>query len=328
MLVLAPGRLAQRRPRLDRDMAVGLGRQGQHDLGGVDIGLDPGQTLRDSLLAHLAVQLFEELDLFLGVPADALAAVADFGHQRTERGELLVGVGIVALDHHHVRHGLAWNRRAFALFPVFHIGRLRQLRRRVVQGRHQDEVALHTELAFGDFGEFLRDPLENLPVAAGFPHRVDSGGQRVNEGVHVRSVKIVLLVPGCRRQHDVGVEAGGRHAEIERDQEVELAFRRNVVPGNLDRFLPTGFAQLLALHAVLGAQQVLQEIFVTLAARTQEIRAPDKQIARPVPGIVGILAGQAQSAGLERFDRRLDRIFVAGGPGYLKRIFLELRGRG
>ena len=63
-----------------------------------------------------------------------------------------------------------------------------------------------------------------------FPDRIDRRRQRMDEGVHVGGVEVVLLVPGRRRQHDVGIHAGRRHAEIERDQQVELSFRRLVVP--------------------------------------------------------------------------------------------------
>ena len=93
--------------------------------------------------------------------------------------------------------------------------------------------------------------------------------QRMDEGMHVGGVEIVLLVPGRRRQHDVGIEAGRRHAEIERDQQVELSFRRLVVPGDLARLSLAVLAEVLALHAVLGAEQVLEEIFVALAATSR-----------------------------------------------------------
>ena len=169
----------------------------------------------------------------LGVPGDALAAVADLGHQRAERGELLVGVRVVALDHRHLRRGLAGHELALALLPVLDVERLRQLGRRVVQRRRQHQVLLDAEVADADLGELLRDALVDLPVAPRLPHRVDRRRQRVDERVHVGGVEVVLLVPGRRRQHDVRVQAGRRHAEVERHQQVELAFRRLVVPDDL-----------------------------------------------------------------------------------------------
>ncbi len=46
--VVAPGDLAQRLPGLDGDMAVGLRRQLQDDLAGVDVGLDLRHALRST----------------------------------------------------------------------------------------------------------------------------------------------------------------------------------------------------------------------------------------------------------------------------------------
>ena len=56
MRVLAPGEAAQRLPGLDRDLAVGLGRQRQDHLGGVDVGLDLRQPLGRPLVGDDAVQ--------------------------------------------------------------------------------------------------------------------------------------------------------------------------------------------------------------------------------------------------------------------------------
>jgi hypothetical protein len=57
-----------------------------------------------------AVELLQQLDLVAGRPGDAFDAVAELVHQRTERGEALVDVGIVAFDDRDGRHGLAGDR--------------------------------------------------------------------------------------------------------------------------------------------------------------------------------------------------------------------------
>ena len=151
----------------------------------------------------------------------------------------------------------------------------------------------------------------------------------MDEGVHVGCVEIVLLVPGGGRQHDVGVDAGGRHAEVERDQQVELSLRRGVVPGDLLRLAPAVLAQILALHAVRGAEEMLEEILVTLAGRAEQVGAPDEQVARPVVGMVGILAGHPQLSRLERPGDVVLRL----DPGGLRprrdreRVLPELRRR-
>ena len=48
--------------------------------------------------------------------------------------------------------------------------------------------------------------------------------------------------------------------------------------------------------AVERSDQMLEEIFVTLAARAEHVRAPEEHVARPVDGIVGIEAGGLQLA--------------------------------
>ena len=55
---------------------------------------------------------------------------------------------------------------------------------------------------------------------------------------------------------------------------------------DLHRLLLAVLAEILAHHAVLGAEQMLEEIFVALARRAQQIGAPDEQVARPVLRIV------------------------------------------
>ena len=84
--------------------------------------------------------------------------------------------------------------------------------------RHHD-VFLDAEHFRRDLREFLGDRLVDVPVALAFPHRIDRRRQRVDEGMHVGGVEIVLLVPGRGRQHDVRVDAGRGHAEVERDQQ-------------------------------------------------------------------------------------------------------------
>ena len=161
--------------------------------------------------------------------------------------------------------------------------------------------------------ELLGDRLVDLPVAARLPHRVHRAGQRVDEGMHVGGVEVVLLVPGGGRQHDVGVDAGGRHAEVEGDEQVELSFRRLVVPDDLGRLLRAHLAQLLAHHAVRRAEQVLEEILVPLAGRAQQVRAPHEHVARPVLRVVRVVAGELQLARLQRAGHVVLRLLARRG---------------
>ena len=251
-----------------------------------------GRPLVGALLGDDAVEALEEVDLVLGVPGDALAAVAELVHQRPERGEALVEVGIVALDH----------RDCGMVLPGIgsHSPRFQSLTSRACAS--SAGVSCMSGVSTTSFStpstsgatsrELLGDALVDLPVAARLPRRVHRRRQRVDEGMHVGGVEIVLLVPGGGRQHDVGVDAGGGHAEVERDQQVELAFRRLVVPDDFLRLLRAHLAQVLALHAVLRAEQVLEEILVALARGAEQVGAPDEHVARPVRRVVRVVAGQ------------------------------------
>ena len=61
-------------------------------------------------------------------------------------------------------------------------------------------------------------------------------------------------------------------------------------------FSPALDAEILAQHAVAGAEQVLEEILVPLARRAEQVGAPDEQVARPVRGIVRVVAGHLELA--------------------------------
>src|SRR5664280_1380224 len=324
--VVAPRLLAERLPGLHRYVAVGLGREHQHNFAGVDVGLDLRHAAGHAFGADEAAQLTKMLHLGLRVPADTLAAVADLAHQRAQRGVALVDVGVIALDHLQVRRGLARDQLAFAALPVADFEGLGQLRRAVVHQRGQHEFPFDAQMADADLAEFPREALVDVPVAARLPGRVDRGRQRVDERVHVAGVEVVLLVPGGGGQHDVGIETRGAHAEVERDQQVELALRRLVVPDDLDGLGLFG-AQVLALHAVARAEQVLEKVLVALAGGAQEVGAPHEHVARPVVGVVGVGAAHLQRAVLQSLDRvglRVDAggLRIAHDP---QRVRLQLR---
>lgn len=145
--------------------------------------------------------------------------------------------------------------------------------------------------------------------------------------MHVGGVEIVLFIPCRGRQNDVGINAGRGHAEIERDQKVEFSFRGLVVPHGFACFLCAFSPQILAKQAVRRAEQVFQEIFVSLARRTEQVGAPDKHIARPVGLVIRVLAGQGDGAVLQRIRYEILR-FLPGRGCFLcdfQRIGLELR---
>ena len=323
--MIPPGDLGERVPGLHRHLAVGLRRQGQDHLGGID-GAVETRTALVRPLGLAVVELAEQVHLGLGLPADALAAVADALEQRADGGEALIGLGVVTLDLDQRRHGLAGNGLALALLPVLHID-LSQLGRGVVLMRQGDQVGLFAQMPLGGLGEGLGDTLEDLPVAARLPRRVGGRGQRVDEGVHVGGVEVILLVPGRRGQHDIRVEAGGGHAEVQGHQQVDLALGGIVMPLDLFRLLAAEVAQVLALDTVTGTQQVLEHVLVALAGAAQQVGTPDEHVAREVLGVVRILRGEGELALLELLDGVVlgGHAGGLGGRGQAQRVGTQLR---
>ena len=75
--------------------------------------------------------------------------------------------------------------------------------------------------------------------------------------MHVGRVQVILFVPARGGQDDVGIDASGGHPEVDGHQQIKLALRRLVMPDGLFRLRAAFLAQILAQHAVLGAQKVL-----------------------------------------------------------------------
>jgi len=173
MGVFAAGGLRQRLPGLDRDFAVGFGRQREDHFGGVDVATDASEALGRPLLGHHAVELLQQFDFMLGVPAHALAAIAELAHQRPKRGKALVEVGIVAFDHGDGRHGLAGDRLDLAFFPILDVERLGDFARGIVHDRRHHHVFFDAEHFGRNLGELLGDRLVDFPVALASPHRID-----------------------------------------------------------------------------------------------------------------------------------------------------------
>src|SRR5271166_416306 len=130
----------------------------------------------------------------------------------------------------------------------------------------------------------------------------------MDKGMHVGGVEIVLLVPSGCRQHNVRIETARGHPEVERDDEVELSFRRRITPYDFLRLRFLHLAEVFALQAMAGAKEMTKEIFVAFAGRAEQVRAPDKEIAREIGRVVRIFAGHLEAAGLHAAgDMILDR---------------------
>ena len=295
--VVAAGLLAQRLPGLHRHVAVGLGRQLQDHLAGVDVGLDLRHAVGHALGGHQAVELAELLDLGLGVPGDALAAVADLVHQRAERGEALVDVRVVALDHLHVAarscRGSARTRRASS-----------PSRRRAAPARPgvscisgvSTSSLLDAQVADADLAELLREALVDLPVAARLPGRVHRGGQRVDERVHVAGVEVVLLVPGRGRQHDVASTGRSCSCGSRASPAGRACLRAPCRARRLRCGLASSLPRSLPCTPLLVPSRCLRKYSWPLPLGAQDVGAPDEHVARPVVRVVGVGAAHLQRA--------------------------------
>ena len=106
-------------------------------------------------------------------------------------------------------------------------------------------------------------------------------------------------------QHDVGEQRRRGHPEVGRDQQVELALGRLVVPGHLGRARRLG---VLAAHdVVVGAEQVLQEVLVALGRGAHQVGPPQHQRARPVLRGVDVLDRRLQACRRAARRRRMRR---------------------
>ena len=68
------------------------------------------------------------------------------------------------------------------------------------------------------------------------------------------------------------------------------------MPHHVLRSVEPGRLLVSADHAVERADQMLEEIFMALAARAKYVGAPEEHISRPVDRIVGVEAGGFQLA--------------------------------
>ena len=198
----------------------------------------------------------------------------------------------------------------------------------MLNGQH-DHVLLLAQNFRCNLGKLPGDSLEDFPVAACFPRRIRRCGERMDERVHVGGIEIVLLIPCGRRQDDIRIDAGRGHAEVERDQQVQLSFRRLIMPNGFLGTLAAFLSQVLAKHTMRGAEQMLEEVFVSLAGRSEQIGAPDKQVARPIPFVIGVFARHAKLAGLQLLGNVVLRLQfrLCSSLGNLQRVCLQLRRR-
>ncbi len=328
MRMVAAGKFAQRFPRLHSYLTVSFRRESEDHLSGVNSGLQLRLAFRRAFRLGV-VELTQQVHLALGIPGDTFTAVADGFQQRADRGETLVGRRIITLDRNNMRRGFTWDQVTFAFFPVFNVKRLRHFRGGIVLNRQRHDVGFFAEVAYADFREFLSDTFIDVPVAFGFPGRVNGGRQRVNKRMHIRGIHIVFFVPGCGRQYDVGIETGARQTEVERDDQIQFAVEAVIPPLDFFRLHAALLAKVFALNAILGTQQVLEHVFMTFTGGTQQVGTPDKQVTRMVFTVLRLFGRKANSPLFQRFHGVIDRRHA----GFLRfvsntqRVHAQLRRR-
>ena len=274
-----------------------------------------------------AVAAAELLDLLGGLPRDALPGDARVLDERPERGHLVVDRAVVALDDDELGHRPSRDRLALAGLPVTDDpAGLGELLGRVVEQRRGDEVAAHAEVLLRQLLEALGDGPERVPVAARLPRRRDGLVERVHERVEVRARDVVLLVPGGRREDDVRVQRRPVHPEVDRREQIELSGRGLLAP--LDLRGPQLGARLGRADGMLiDAEEVLEEVLVTLGRRAEQVRAPERHDAREVRRVVRILGGEAQPPGLQLVDDVVGRLLPRDGRlvAEVQRVAIEGR---
>ena len=112
-----------------------------------------------------------------------------------------------------------------------------------------------------------------------------------------------FFVPGRCRQHDVGVDAGRAHAEIQRDQQVELSFRGLIVPGDLLRLHPAFCAKVLAQHPVRVPSKCLRKYSCPLPEEPSRLERQTNMLRGQLAGSSG---SSQDSFRLARLDRLRD----------------------
>ena len=159
MGVVAAGVLTCALPGLDGDMAVGFRRQLQDHLAGVDVALDFRHALvtpSPSPAPLSSPSCWTSSSVFQAMPLPPLPTLF---HQRAERGEAFVDVGVVALDHRHLRRAVLPGIRSHSPFFQSLTSKGWPVRPGVVHRRCQHQLLLDAEVADTDLAELLAKPL-------------------------------------------------------------------------------------------------------------------------------------------------------------------------
>ena len=281
---------------LDSNLTVRSTRNHQDGFGNLHVGVQCGTACALTGVHH--TKFLSHLGNFvLQIVGDVLGGRTELVEQRTNGGVHVVQCTVVTLNGDEVRHVLTGNaHHTGGVLPVGCVtAGLSNLAGGVVQQRDRNDVLTNAEVLLSQASELVRQSLEGLVVGLCLPRRVNCRGERVQERVHIGRGDIVLLVPGCSRQNDVRQQGGGGHTEVRGDQQIQLALRCVVNPLHFVRQL----LRIGALDVVHAADQVLQEVALTLSGGTEQVRTPQGQGTRPVDGVVDVLNGELQVTGVQ-----------------------------
>ena len=129
--------------------------------------------------------------------------------------------------------------------------------------------------------------------------------------MHVGGVEVVLLVPGRGRQHDVGIEAARRHAEIERDERSSLPSGAGSRQATSRGFAPPVSPRSLPCSPWRVPRKCLRKYSWPLPDEPNRFERQMNRLRGKLAGIVRVLAGHGERAGLEAGD---DVILDSGAP--------------
>ncbi len=167
------------------------------------------------------------------------------------------------------------------------------------QRQHHDVFHFARKTSSSQLCELLGEAGEDLPIGPRLPGRCHGGLHRIDEGVAVGGVQIVLLVPRRRRQHDVRVERRRVHPEVQVDDQVHLADRRVRSNGHLADAVIVGLG---GDSRAVSSQVVLHEELVAFGRRADGVSTPDEPGAWPVLRSVRVIDGELDVLRLQSID--------------------------
>ncbi len=196
-------------------------------------------------------------------------AVADFLHQRADRGKAFVSRRVIALNGHDVRRGFPRNQIAFAFFQSFtSSGCASSAAESCWIGSVTTSVSLPSGLH--RLRRISSQCLCRFPSRFSIPGRIYGGRQRMNKRMHIRGIHIVFFIP---------VAVGSTISEYRQvlDRRKSSVTTRSSLPSvPLSRHSTSSgftalFTQIQPLNTMLSTQQIFQHVLMALTGRAKQV---------------------------------------------------------